>query len=441
VDVAGAADGDKAVQELLLALRSGNHVLDGLLHAETASFLTRLGRDRDAADELRSARDFLAQAVLLDPGNETARRQSDNLERSWWTIHGNLALEKRDFALAERHFRRALEFRALRQDDVAWTKLAEARNRAKRYDLAIEAACEALRRFPDSVEARAERAFARSGLKDIEGASSDYVIAAVAARSDPVDMRQRFLVAELDALPAHVRADAERAWAADPRQRNTVSLAKAAWLVPEMEGEQLSSGTLAEMRVRHALTAELPGKLTRRLALRIAAADTPAADFRAALRPVPDPDIERSTQLKETIERLRMGAPEGAADDLDELLWESDAKVCRAAAEALVDLDPGRAAELLADPKSLSNASLLDLIQVAARTTDRRLVRPLIRLLASDDYVVRKTAHVSLFALTRGEAPRLATLDVTDGRATEYRRAILDVEAWWAREEDRFELR
>lgn len=106
-----------------------------------------------------------------------------------------------------------------------------------------------------------------------------------------------------------------------------------------------------------------------------------------------------------------------------------------------MDLDPGRAASLLADPKSLPNASLLALVEAGARTTDRRLVRPLIRLLASEDYVVRKTAHVSLFALTRGEAPRLATLDVTDGRATDYRRAVLDVEAWWAREEDGFELR
>ncbi|MCE9638482.1 MAG: fused MFS/spermidine synthase, partial [Planctomycetes bacterium] len=421
VDVTGAADGDRAAEALFLALRSGNHVLDGMVHVETSSYLTRLGRKEDAFAELQSARDSYARAVALDPGNETARRSWEGLEREWWTILGGVAIDKGDFAQAEKHILRALEFRGQRQQDVAWTRLAEARNGAKKFDGAIEAACEAMRLFPGSVEARAERAFARGSLGDVEGASVDYVHAAIEAVRPATVSADARGEATLDALPMRFRSDAERAWGA-----------YGTWLfAARVKGRFI----LPRMQVEDALKGTLPGKLSRRSALRIAAADTSAAKFRDRLLPT-------GLDALEAIERIRLAEPAGGADDL--VAWlgapvlgaPSDA-VRRAAAEALVEIDPARTVDLLTTAKGSVD---LEVVASAARAKDRRVVRPLIRLLRSDDYVVRTAAHRALFALTRGEAPHLATLDTSLGGTTDYRRACLDVESWWAREEDRFEL-
>jgi predicted membrane-bound spermidine synthase/tetratricopeptide (TPR) repeat protein len=393
-----AKDPDRARQELFLALRSGNHVLDGQLRLETSVFLTRLGRRADALDELRSARESFAQAVALDPGNETARRQWESLEREWWTILGGAAIDQGDFALAERHLLRATEFRALRQADVAWTRLAEARNRAGKFEAALEAACEATRLFADGAEARAERAFARSSLGDGEGAAIDYIHAAQGT--------------DAAALPERLRPDAERVWTAYPSPVHALR-AKGMWMLRDSAGFSQTRDQLPE-----------------RLRLRIQVADLGSGQFAVDLS-APAADVS-DADAAARIERLRMAAPDGAATTVEAWLDSGRATVVRPAAEALVALDPRRVAELLDGAKP--GPRTVELARAAAKSADVRLVRPLLRLLRSDDVDVRRAAQFSLFTLTRGEAPRIGELDVTDPASTAYRRAVLDLESWWARE-------
>jgi len=109
------------------------------------------------------------------------------------------------------------------------------------------------------------------------------------------------------------------------------------------------------------------------------------------------------------------------------------------AAEALAELDPRLFAETLAGAKPGPAAAAL--ARAAARCPDRRVVRPLLRLLRADDAATRHAAHRSLFALTAGDAPGIGALDPDADASEAYRRAIFDLEAWWAREQDAYELR
>src|SRR5262249_51544850 len=94
-------------------------------------------------------------------------------ERELETGLGKQALRANDFAAAETHLRRALELRGARQEDVAWTLLAQTLSRTEKVEEALEAATEATRLYPRGLEARSKRAYARAALGDVAGARED----------------------------------------------------------------------------------------------------------------------------------------------------------------------------------------------------------------------------------------------------------------------------
>lgn len=420
VDLTGAADAERAAEKLFVALRSGNDVLEGIVNLEESGVYARLGSNDRALVRLQDARQAYARALAIDPGNDTARRSFESLEREWRTIQGVSALERNDLAAAEKSLVRASEQRALRQADVAWTRLAEVRNRAEKFEAALEAACEATRLYPGGLLARAERAFARAALGDFEGASEDY---SRALRDEP-----------LDVLPPRLRQDAERVLAAHPRET---------WFAAKLTYRHVPD--LRE-RIAEALAGKGQGRIPPRLALRILRADDPDAfdeRFEDLVRGlVPrwgDSEPHRGADGLEWIAALRLAAPGIAGPSLVGCLEHDRPALFDPAAEALAELDPRLFAETLAAAKPGPAAAAL--ARAAVRCTDRRVVRPLIRLLRADDAATRTAAHRALFSLTGGEAPGLATMDPDASTTEAYRRAIFDLEAWWAREQDAFELR
>src|SRR5262245_45262644 len=170
----GGAAGDEIAGRLYLALRAGNHLLDGQVAMEESGLLVRLGKRAEGLEAARAAREAFACAAGLDPANESARRAFENVQREWETGLASDALSRNDFAAAETHLRRAVGLAAARQADVAWTRLAEACARNERFEDALAAATEATRLFPRGLEARCERAYARAALGDLDGAAADY---------------------------------------------------------------------------------------------------------------------------------------------------------------------------------------------------------------------------------------------------------------------------
>lgn len=417
VDFTGVAEGDAPTQELFLALRSTGRVLEGMVRVATSEWLVRLGRRSDAVGELEAAREEFLKAVALDPGNETARRQHDSLEREWWTIQGGAATDARDFAGAERHLRRALEYRGLRQADVAWTRLAEALNAAGNHEAALEAACEATRLFPFGLDANAERAMARSALGDLAGAYLDYRVAVEGSTvaQDP----------DWDLLPERFRKDAERVRSSDPSLHDGSHDGS-------HDGKPDGRRRRTGLTVEAILAGATLGKIPQRLVLRIAAADDPdgfAEQFRTDLGP-PTPDVDDATAAAR-IARLQLAAPAGAGEALAAWVVAGRAPVLRAAAEALVDVDRERAVGLLV--REPDGPRALALVRAAARTTDVRFVQPLLDRLTSGDAALRVSARDTLFAILGSGAPGLDTLDPADANAPKYVEAVRGLRAWWAR--------
>lgn len=400
VDGLDGAGADKAQEELLLSLRSGNHVLDGMLASEVSGFYSRAGKDQQAVDALGHARASYGLAAALDPGNDTARRNRDGVEREWWTLVGHQAMERKEYAAAERAFRRGLEYPALRQADSLWTELAECRNRMEKFEAAVDAACEAVRLHPGGLDARCERAFARAALGDVEGAAHDYLVALRGASPET--------------LPARLRSDAERALAAHPAPPPPRPIA---------DGPPTPRGKLPE-----------------RALWRIAAGDDRAAfaaAFAGRLEP-PTPGADETAALA-TIRVLELAAPEGVGPGLARWVRSGlSSRVVTAAAEALARTDAAEFCELLGDTTSPQLAPTL--AAAAAWVQDRRAVPHLLRLMESPDAGTRRLAHHSLFALVGTRAPGLDTLDTGDGTSAVYRRAVLELRSWWARNMDEVEI-
>lgn len=426
VDLTDADDADRANEALYLALRCGNHVLDGLVRVEAAGLLTRQGRTDEAVATLREAREAYARAVALDPANDTARRLHEGLEREWLTIQGSSAMDRNDFAGAERLLTRAVGFRAQRQADVAWTRLAEVRNRAESFEAALEAACEATRLFPGGLEARAERAFARAALGDLAGASADYARALRGAAPET--------------LPARLREDARRVFDASPPEAPAAG--------PFDAKLHLVAPDDFDAAIADASAGRGPGRIPARLRLRLLASESPDRFVAAFAKDLAAPDaVTSDADALARIARLRLAAPDGAAGAVRAWIDAGRAPVAEPAAEALAELDRRAFAEALAAAAASSSApggggpGAAPLARAAARCPDRRVVAPLLRLLNSGDAEVRRAAHRALFSLTGGDAPGIAALDPDRPDAAAYRGAVLGLAAWWAREQDTFELR
>ena len=396
---------EKLDDSLFISLKSGSHVLDGLVRIEVSSLLMRQGKQQDAVNELQGARESLGRAVALDPGNETARASWEGLEREWWTIAGTQSMDRRDYSSAERQFRRALEFHAQRQADVVWSKLAQCRNQAERYDVAVESACEAVRLFPGGPDGRAERAFARSALGDVEGAASDYLWALAGA--------------DTATLPPRLRVDAERALGGFPSPR--ADSARAPSRTADFDGDLAARGF---------------GKLTPRLLHRILAADDGGTRYVTELLP-PDPAVSDADVIAR-LATLSLAGPRGA--DEAALAWLQTGRPAgiRAAAETLGRADSDVFASALVSETEVP--IVRELARAAAWSRRRGTVMALLSLMSHDDAEVRRHAQRSLFTIVGTQAPGLDTLDTSDGTAMSYRRRLLDLRAWWARAQDDVDL-
>jgi spermidine synthase/tetratricopeptide (TPR) repeat protein len=409
VDTAGAT-GDDVATRLYLALRAGNHLLDGQVAMEESGLLVRLGDRANGLEAARAAREAFARAAGLDPANESARRAFENVEREWETGLASDALEKNDLTAAEIHLRRATALAAARQADVAWTRLAEACARAEKFEDALAAATEATRLFPRGLDARCERAYARAALGDLDGAAADYRRALEGAGPETLDSprlrhdAERVLATGSAALPSHdLGAQIEAA------------------LAPSLDNSVPWNGRLKPLAV-----------------LRLHAADEPdayAAHFAADLAATSASGTPREERAR-AMRRLSRAGPAGTVDAALRLLAEPGVSrpECADAASAVAEFAPGRFAPLL-DPARPHDA-LAAAAVVAGTRRDLGVVGPLLKLLEHEDGEIRELAQRSLFGRLGDKAPHLARLDVTAFPSAAYRGAVADIRAWWAREQD-----
>ncbi len=403
VDLAGVADRDAVEERLFRAFRSSLDVLEGSVALEIARIHRARRDEREWLASRQAANASFARAVSVDATSETARRAYEGSQRDWNTLLAANAMNVGDLDLAERHFRAALGFRALRQEDVAWTGLAEALNRAERFEEALEAASRAVRLHPRGLEPRAERAYARSALGDVAGAAEDYRVA-LAGDAPAV-------------LPApRLVQDAERVLASAPA-------APARDLAAEIESALAGTGR-----------ARVPAPVV----LRILAADEPAAfarHFAPDLSSLEDGTAEADARLR-AVARLRAAVPDGAVEALSRVTADARTPepVRAAAADAIADIEPIRIADLL-DPEARPSV-LAAVATAAAHARERGVVDRLLPLLTHEDVAVRRAAHRAVFAST-GAGARLDP-DVWPSRG--YLSEVENLRAWWARNQDTFDF-
>jgi predicted membrane-bound spermidine synthase/tetratricopeptide (TPR) repeat protein len=417
VDLAGVANVDEVETRLYLALRAGQHLLHGARALEANGYIAK-DRSRPPADAMAAAleaRDAFRLAVSVDPDNQSGRRSLESLERALETAFGADALKHNELESAESHFRRALEFRSMRQEDVAWTRLAETLSRQEKFEDALEAATEATRLFPRGLDARCERAYARAALGDFDGAAADY---RRALEGEDVETLE---IADRPDESLRLRHDAERAFAAPPS-----GAAK-----PEFDAQ-------IDAAMSGAKTARVPATHV----LRILAADHPA-EFAAHFAPdfasaaLPAKSAADDARVRAALRRLALAGPAGTSDAAARVLAHvlplppaTDA----AAADALATFDPARLADVLAAKRA--PAVVVECIHAAQKVRGTRFVDRFIDLLLDPSLDVRTAAQRALFAQLGDKVPRLARLDPSAYPSKPYRDAVDDVRAWWVRERD-----
>ncbi len=408
VDLAGVKDADDVDARLYVALRAGKHLLAGAVAMEESGLLARAGDRANAMLAIGTARDAYRVALSIDPASAGARRASESLEREWETGRGNAALDANDLVAAEAHFRRALDFPALRQDDVAWTLLAQTLARAEKFEQGLDAAIEATALFPRGLEARAWRAYCRAALGDIAGAREDYLRALDGA--DVATLPATWLV-----------HDAERVFAETPDHADRPP--DGALLTWAQKGTGWAR--IAAPQMMAIVATDDPELFTERFK------DDPSVALSASASP-----DERLAAMK----RIARGPRDVALPLAAQVLGTDSASSVRAeAADALLRRDPRRLREALVAPTSpVGLAAAADAAAKSARTV---FVDSLTPLLSHDDLAVRTAAHRALFALVGERATGLARLDPATFPSKPYKDAVLDFRAWWARERDRLDAR
>jgi spermidine synthase/tetratricopeptide (TPR) repeat protein len=411
VHLAGVADKDDVESRLWMALRAAKHSLHGQLALEANAYIAK-DPSWDPAEALtaaQEAREAFRLAVSVDRENQSTRRALETVEREWETGFAALELKKNELERAERHLRRALEFRAARQEDVAWTRLAETLSRAEKFEEALEAATEATRLFPRGLEARCERAYARNALGDAEGAAADYRRALEGADLDELEIPGR------PDQALRLRADAMRVFAATTGASPDKDLAGR--IDAALAGEGVARVPAAH--VLRMLAADHPAEFAAHFAADLAAASSPAT-----------PEAERAA----AIERLRRAGPAGTGDAAASVLAADGLAPATyaAAAGALASLDPSRLGDFLgaARPPVVAVAC----VRAAETVRGTRFVDRFVALLLDPSLEVRQAAQRALFAMFGEKVPRLARLDPSAHPSKAYRDAVDDIRAWWVRE-------
>jgi len=415
VDLDGVAARDDVETRLYVALSAGKHLLHGARAMEANAYIAmEKNRAADALAAALEARDSFHLAVSVDPGNQSARRSYESVERALATALGNDALAHGELDEAERRFKKALEFQSMRQEDVAWTRLAETLNRAERFEDALAAATEATRLFPRGLEARCERAYARDALGDVNGAADDYRRALEGV--DPEDL----VVPGRPDASLRLRNDAIRAYSSSHRPQHAAPVGFDAQIDSAVNGNGVE-------RVPAALV------------MRMLAADDPtrfAAHFAADLETAAS-KTKSANERYAAMERLRRAGPAGTSDAASRILAEDGfaPAMYESAAAALAAFDVPRLAEFLASPHP--PVVIVAAIHAAHAIAGSRFVDAFIALLLHDAKDVRDAAHRALFARFGDKVPRLARLDTSAAGTKAYRDAVADVRAWWVRERDK----
>lgn len=392
----------RVADHLARSLQVERLVREGQLALEEAGLLARADHREAAGTSFAASRDAFRKAYAMDPGHETARRYHEGVEREAELIKARTAADQGEFDLAVVHARRSLRYAALRQDDVAWTVLAEALNRAERFREAVVAASEAIRRFPRGPDALCERALARGALGDLVGAASDYR-RALGPDGRPADLEPRF------------RSDAERVLATAPEIEEGADGAAIERAFGESSADPLAEG---DVRLR---------------VLRADLRDDFDAHFASDLQALTSSQREVAARLV-SLGRVWRAAPTGAGAALVEVLGEEplDPDLAGPAARALADVDPGRFTELAR--RTAPQPLVLAWIRGAAHVEPVLVVEPLLERLLHPSEPVRAAAQQSLFALLGDAPPWLARLDTASEPDADYRRRVADIRAWWARE-------
>ncbi len=365
---------------------------------EQAKLHKRVDELQAAVDELSAARRALVHAVSIDPDDPAVLRAYERLEHYWSVEGARGAAERGELGEAERHLRGALRFTTERRRDVVPTLLATILNRAERFREAVAMATDATRLHPRGFEARAERAFARAALGDVEGARRDYVAAYEGPL--PADISPR------------IARDAERVLASPPGPAP-----------PSLE-ECIES----------AMSGQSAARVNATQRLRILAADQPipyAAYFADDVRRLGDANGEPGDRML-SLKRLLIAAPDGAGEAALAVARDRDLpeSLGRAATEAVGELAP----ELL--PALLTTDTPPHVLAAAARAsaTSGQTAHGtrLLDLLDHDDLDVRTAAQLALFTLADEPPAFLGGLDPTTFGGEAYAEAVRKIRNWWS---------
>lgn len=372
------ADREKIRERLDRCYQGGQAFLEAQYKNALAGFYDAIGdRDRQAA-AFRESLGAYREAVRLNPDDASARYLRDNAIYGYEISLGIADLRRGRLEAAADSFRKAAALNNPFKPDLAYTWLGRALNRMKRPAPAIAALDEALRRFPKSPDALAERGYARYLLGDLRAARDDFAVA----------------FGERNGVEPWTDADLVAA-------RKDVAAAAEKDLLPEAVGPRArAEDLLATLRKGE------PGAQAKAAArLRLLFRDDPAA-VRDALAPdvakAKDPDATATERMfaLQVFRELR---------DVEGMI-----RLLREGAPAVRE----KAADFLSG------------------APERRTVDALLDAMADPDAGVRTGAMLSFFALT-GRQP--GGYDPENPEA-ERAAALADLRTWWAAAREGFDF-
>jgi tetratricopeptide (TPR) repeat protein len=154
--------------------RAGQAFIEARHFKERSAFHGARGEEEQQTLTYQEALRAFDVAYELNPKDASARYLRKNAHYGWRISVGRLQLEQGRLEEAEESFWQAAALENPFKPDLAWTHLGRVLNRRGRPLEALSALERALRHFPKSPDARAERGFARYKLGDMRRAHEDF---------------------------------------------------------------------------------------------------------------------------------------------------------------------------------------------------------------------------------------------------------------------------